>query len=323
MKFVRLNTASAAARIQPAPRPPMSDLMPDGPPVLAAKYRVERCLGEGAFGRVFAARHVELGHLVAVKVMKNEARNVPGAVRRFLQEARVVARMRSQHVARVLDMGTLETGAPYLVLEHLEGEDLASLLLRAGPLPAPQAVLYLLQACHALAEAHGLGVVHRDLKPANLFVTRGLDGEALLKVLDFGISKMRTASVGPTLTKSHGVLGSPEYMAPEQIASPRDVDPRADLWSLGVILHELVVGRRPFDAPDLIALCVAVSYDPTPRLGSDAPAGLQEVVERCLAKKPEGRYDAIAALAAALVPFGGPEAPELGRQIAAISGRAA
>jgi serine/threonine protein kinase len=297
--------------------------------ILIGKYSLEQSLGEGGFGRIFAARHVELDQRVALKVMKDEVRKVPGAVKRFLREARTVARMRSEHVARVLDIGTMDTGAPYIALEYLEGADLASVLEESHTLPPRDVVDFVLQACHAVAEAHAMGVIHRDLKPANLFLTRSVDGTPLIKVLDFGIATMRpdhaASSASPRLTKTNGLLGSPEYMSPEQIAAPRTVDARADVWSLGVILFELMSGRLPFQGTSAVALCVEVTYGAAPSLRAHAPSvpeDLSRVVERCLAKSPPHRFADVAELAAALVPHGGPQAAVLGLKIAAIGAHA-
>jgi serine/threonine protein kinase len=294
--------------------------------ILVGRYSLERSLGEGGYGRIFAARHVELEQMVALKVMKDDVRRMPGAVKRFLREARTVARMRSEHVARVLDIGTMDSGAPYIALEYLEGADLATVLEGSGPLSPRDAVDFVVQACHALAEAHAMGVIHRDLKPANLFLTRSVDGAPLIKVLDFGIATMRpehvATSASSRLTKTEGLLGSPEYMSPEQIATPRTVDARADVWSLGVVLYELLSGRLPFAGISPVALCVDITYAATPSLQAVAPAvpaGLCQVIERCLAKSPKDRFADVAELVAALAPHGGAQAGPLAGQVAAIT----
>src|SRR5215831_21397407 len=205
--------------------------------VLANKYRVLEGLGAGGMGVVLLVEHMELGQRMAIKMMRPDAVGDVGAVTRFLREARAAAGLESEHVVRIFDVGTLESGVPYMVMELLRGEDLSRVLHANGPLPISEAVDYVLQACHAIAEAHGLGIVHRDLKPSNLFLTRRSDGSPLIKVLDFGVSKIAAAEGRNDLTCSNAVLGSPVYMSPEQAKNARSVDARADVWSLGVILH--------------------------------------------------------------------------------------
>jgi eukaryotic-like serine/threonine-protein kinase len=273
--------------------------------VLSEKYQVERVLGMGGMGVVLAARHVALGQRVAIKLLRPEIAKLPEAAERFLREARASTSLKSQHVAHVLDVGALASGAPYMVLEYLEGRDLHDLARSGTPLPIASTVEYVLQAAEALAEAHGAGIVHRDLKPANLFLTSGSDGSALVKVLDFGISKA-TLPGERGLTQTDAVLGSPGYMAPEQIRSTKHVDQRADIWGLGVCLHELVTGRPPFDGESVAAVSVQIAMEPAPLLHTlrpDAPEGLSRVVERCLEKDPSKRYANMGELAGALLPF--------------------
>ena len=212
--------------------------------MLAGKYRVERVLGAGGMGVVVLARHVQLDQLVALKFLLAQSLTNPKVVARFEREARAVVKLKSEHVARVLDVGTMEAGAPYIVMEYLEGEDLSQTVERRGPLPVAEAVDYLLQACEALAEAHGMGIVHRDLKPGNLFLTRRVDGKSLVKVLDFGISKLEGGREDLALTQPAEVVGSPKYMSPEQLRASRLADARSDIWSLGVILYELITDRK-------------------------------------------------------------------------------
>jgi serine/threonine-protein kinase len=206
--------------------------------VLLGKYRIEHVLGHGGMGMVLGARHLELGELFALKLLLPHALADEDLKHRFAREARAAARLKGEHAARVHDIGRLEDGAPYMVMEYLEGTDLRALLRARGPLPAAEAVDYMLQACHAIREAHALGIVHRDLKPANLFLARRPDGSACMKVLDFGISK-ELGSVAGDLTKTGELLGSPLYMSPEQMVRRRDVDGRSDVWALGVVLYEL------------------------------------------------------------------------------------
>jgi serine/threonine protein kinase len=276
---------------------------------LAGKYHVERILGAGGMGVVVAARHVQLDVPVALKFMLDTALADRNLVMRFQREARATARLRSEHVVRVSDVGTLDSGAPYMVMEYLEGDDLAALLARLGPPPIAHAVEYLLQACEALDEAHRAGLVHRDVKPANLFLTRRPNGTPCIKVLDFGISKgvqmvSETGSLHTTNTQA--VFGSPLYMAPEQMRSARDVDARADIWSLGATLYELLTGRVPFLAGSLINLMFSVANDSPPPLRAMRPeisGALERVVLRCLEKDRERRYQSVRAVASAMAPF--------------------
>src|SRR3954454_18638740 len=214
--------------------------------VLAGKYRIERVLGRGGMGVVVAAHHIHLDEKVAIKFLLPEAVANAEVLGRFVREARAAVRIKSEHVARVSDVGTLEGGEPYMVMEYLEGSDLAEWLLQRGALPVEQAVEFLLQASEAIAEAHALGIVHRDLKPANLFVVRRADGLLSIKVLDFGISKVTDASMAAgAATSTLALMGSPLYMSPEQMESARTADARSDIWSLGVILYELLTGACP------------------------------------------------------------------------------
>ena len=278
--------------------------------VLADKYRVDWVLGTGSTGVVLAAYHLKLHQRVAIKLLLPEAVSNPEAVKRFEHEARAAVKIKSEHVARVIDIGSLEGGAPYIVMEHLQGEDLAARLARTGPLPVEEAVDFVMQACEAIAEAHGLGIVHRDLKPANLYCVRGSDGQASIKVLDFGISKVLDDgglhALGE-MTKSSIVVGSPFYMSPEQMQAPRTVDARTDIWSIGVILHELLAGSVPFPGETLPQISVRVARSPPPSLRlvrSEVPPGLESVIARCLEKSAKKRYKSIADLAAALGRFG-------------------
>ncbi|HEU4726533.1 MAG TPA: serine/threonine-protein kinase, partial [Kofleriaceae bacterium] len=220
-------------------------------------------------------------------------------VQRFLREAQAAVRLKSEHVARVIDVGALETGAPYMVLEYLEGSDLSS--FPRSQLSIGGIVDLMLQACEALAEAHSLGIVHRDIKPANFFITRGADGVPLLKVLDFGISKAPMA--GSNLTATQSVMGTPAYMSPEQMRSSRDVDHRSDIWALGIVLYELLQGAPPFGGDTFSSMVIKVVTDPLPRLTVHLPGELDAIVYRCLEKDPANRFQNVAELAQALASY--------------------
>ena len=278
--------------------------------LLAGKYRIEREIGEGGMGKVVVARHLELDEPVAIKFLLPEALGNPEAVMRFAREARASVKIKSEHVARTLDVGKLENGAPYMVMEYLNGADLGARLRQSGPLAIEQAVDFTLQACQALADAHAIGIIHRDIKPSNLFVIRKTDGNESVKVLDFGISKVTGAVATLTdmgITRTQTLMGSPLYMSPEQMASSRNVGVSSDIWALGITLHELVTGSTPFAGETITELCSQVLTQPTPRLRTwrpDAPEGLQAIIDCCLEKEPAKRYPNVAELALALMPFG-------------------
>jgi eukaryotic-like serine/threonine-protein kinase len=277
--------------------------------ILAGKYRVDKVLGVGGMGVVVAAHHIQLDDRVAIKFLLPETLGNGDAVMRFAREARAAVKIKSEHVARVTDVGTLENGAPYMVMEYLEGGDLSAWLVEQGRLPVEQAIDLLLQGCEAIAEAHAIGIVHRDLKPANLFVARLPGGVQSVKVLDFGISKLTgfSASGGESsATKTSALLGSPLYMSPEQMRSSKDVDARSDIWALGVILYELLAGAAPFIADSMPELVFKV-VDGAPlsllELRPDLPAGLEAVIFRCLEKDRSRRFQTVGDLAGALGQF--------------------
>jgi serine/threonine-protein kinase len=277
--------------------------------VLAGKYRVERVLGAGGMGVVVAAHHIQLDEKVALKFLLPEALGNAEATARFIREARAAVKIKSEHVASVKDVGTLPNGAPYMVMEYLEGGDLAGWVKQRGALPIDQAVEFVIQACVAVAEAHGLGIVHRDLKPANLFCVRRADGQLSIKVLDFGISKMTDpAASGPgmMMTKTAALMGSPLYMSPEQMRSSKDVDAGTDIWALGVILFELVTGRPPFMGDSVPEVAIKIAMEPPPSMRAfrpDVPAGLEAVVFKSLEKNRATRYRNVGELSLALLPF--------------------
>jgi serine/threonine-protein kinase len=292
---------------------------------IGGKYVVERLLGQGGMGVVVAARHTQLGHEVAIKLLLPQALGVGEAVSRFLREARAAVRLRSEHVVRVHDVDTLANGTPYVVMELLRGLDLAQLSAARGPLPISEAVDYVLQACVAIAEAHAAGIVHRDLKPANLFLAVGHDDRPIVKVLDFGISKLTGAegAGSKALTSTTAVMGSPQYMSPEQVRNPRTVDGRCDIWALGVILQELLAAAPPFDADTVLGVCAQILSEPPARLRQarpDLPPELEEVVLACLQKDREQRVQNVGALARALRAFASPAGAALVDRIAHLVG---
>ena len=283
------------------------------------KFRVERVLGQGGMGVVVMARHVELDQPVAIKLLKEGVLDGDEAVQRFMREARALARLGGDHVVRVSDIGRLPSGTPYMVMEYLEGEDLSAVLRQRGALPAEEVADALIQACAGLAGAHATGLVHRDLKPANLFRARQPDGTTLIKVLDFGIAK----SLGGTrLTAEFAVLGSPRYMSPEQLRTPRDVDARADIWALGAIGYRLLTDKPPFEGEGLDGLMDAMltgRRTPLRALHTDLPGALVDAIERCLSVEREARFGSVAELARALAAAGPPGSKERAERIATSS----
>jgi serine/threonine protein kinase len=302
----------------------MSELSLQPGTVLGGKYVVERVIGQGGMGVVAAAYHVQLEQRVALKLMWPQATENPEAVSRFFREARAAARISSEHVVRVFDVGALENGAPYIAMEYLQGADLAQVLATRGRLAAEEAIDYLLQACEALAEAHAAGVVHRDLKPGNLFLAQRVDGQQLIKVLDFGISKMTAlpgASAQVTMTQTSALMGSPLYMSPEQMASAKAVDARSDIWALGVVAYEMLSGTPPFVAQTLPQVCAMILTEEPQSLAArvpSLPSTIVSAVERCLRKEPAHRYQSVAELAAALEPIASPRARQSIERIARV-----
>jgi serine/threonine-protein kinase len=278
--------------------------------ILAGKYRVERILGVGGMGVVVAAHHVHLDTKVAIKLLLPEMLAQPEAAVRFAREARNAVRITNEHVARVWDVGTLDNGAPYMVMEFLQGADLSSLLAQRGQLPIEEAVDFVLQGMEAIAEAHALGIVHRDLKPANLFCIRRPDGRLSIKVLDFGISKSTlpgAISQNLAMTAPAARMGSPFYMSPEQIEFAHTVDARTDIWAMGVVLFEILTGKVPFYGETISEVSFKIAARPPTALRPhrpDAPEGLERAIFTCLEKDRDRRFRNVAELALALLPFG-------------------
>jgi len=270
--------------------------------LLDGRFEVERTLGQGGMGIVVAARDRVLRRTVAIKLMRPEFSSAPELAARFLREARTAAKLRSEHVARILHVGEVR-GVPYFVMEYSPGHDLAEELKRNGPPELELSLEYVLQLLEALAEAHRAGIVHRDLKPANLYLTVREDDSPTLKVLDFGISKSGDVSVGGKLTLDGAMIGSPVYMSPEQIKDSANVDARSDIWSVGVLAFELVSGIQPFRAKTVPAMIAAVCANPPPALPPWVPLELQSVILKCLEKDPAQRFQSVEELARALSPF--------------------
>jgi serine/threonine protein kinase len=303
----------------PPPEAPASPLAVGD--VLAGKYRVDRILGAGGMGVVIAATHLTLHQKVAIKFLLPSGAQLPETAERFLREARAAVRLKSEHVAKVIDVGTLEDGAPYMVMEYLEGATLGQVVRQHGALPIADAVAFVMQACEAVAEAHAAGIVHRDLKPDNLFLTRRVDGQPLVKVLDFGIAKLTGIDAKLALTRSASVVGSPLYMPPEQLRSAKHVDARADIWALGTVLFELLTGRLPFVAQTFPELCMKVAQDPAPAPSehrAEIPPELDAAVLRCLQKDVALRFQNVGDMAHALQPFAPEEARDFAKRITSV-----
>jgi serine/threonine protein kinase len=287
--------------------------------VIGDKYRVETELGRGGFGVVVKARHLAIDQIVAIKILTaGEDSEWHDDAARFKREAQATAALRSEHVVRILDVDFLPDRSPYMVMEYLEGETLHYAIHTRGPLSIEESCDHMVQVLAALAEAHGAGIVHRDLKPANVLVTKGAGGTMVAKVLDFGVSKIAahsgigTASgVAQPLTKTGAVIGTVAYMAPEQMVDAKRVDARADLWSVGIMLYELLTKQTPFGPatdPTIVTSMLTKPPVPLSSLRPDVPPKLEKVVLRCLAKLPEKRQATAAAVAAALAPFTSPRA---------------
>lgn len=294
--------------------------------IIAGKFRIERLLGNGGMGYVFAARHIDLDQLVAIKFLTRGAlADDEEAYARFRLEARSTVRLTSEHIAKVHDVGVHENDEPYIVMEYLDGVDLGAIAKQRGTVSVAEACDYVLQACDGLGEAHSVGIVHRDVKLANLFVTKRASGRPLLKVLDFGVSKSSRDGASLDFTRTETMLGSPRFMSPEQMNDPRSVDGRTDVWSLGVVLYRLVGGRAPFEGDTIGRVCAMVlTEEPAPlgTLRQDLPNGFEQVVSRCLAKDRAHRISDVASLAAALAPYASdPEAAlDRAHHIAAMLG---
>lgn len=301
-------------RSQDAVNPPSelaseSDAVPRPGDLVGGKFRITETLGQGGMGIVLGGEHLDLRQLVAIKVLRPALAKEPDALARFLREARAAASIKSRHAVRIYDVGTSEAGVPYMVMERLHGVGVEALLEKQGALPVEQAVQIVVEAAEAIAEAHGLGIIHRDVKPSNLFLSSDASGAPIVKVLDFGISKRVTVDDGhesASLTAPQTLLGSPQYMSPEQLRDPRSVDERTDVWGLGVTLYELLTGRVPFECDSIPELC-ALIFNSTPARADtvrpEIPSSLADVIVDCLTKRAEARIQSVPALVARLVPF--------------------
>ena len=272
--------------------------------VLNGRYLIEEQLGSGGMGNVYAARHVKLGTRLAIKVLLPELLSDADAIGRFAREARAAAKIADENVVRILDVGQTDSGAPYMVMEFLEGKDGAEYLKEHGRLSIEHAIDVMLQSCAALGAAHAMHIIHRDIKPSNLFFVPRSAGRPLVKMLDFGVSKIvSNDQMASRVTKAGSILGSPGYVPPEQWFNANSDDKRSDIWALGILFYELLTGQVPFVAPSLPVLATKIAYEPPipPRnLRAEIPADLETVLLRCLEKSPDKRFQDVSSMALAL-----------------------
>ncbi len=272
--------------------------------VLGGRYRLVALIGSGGMGTVWEAEHVEIGHKVAVKLMHSEATRDADRVARFRREAHVAGNLGHDNICNVLDIGFSDEHGLYLVMPLLRGKSLAAILDELGSLPIARALDITAQVLDALGAAHAAGIIHRDLKPDNVFVGRVGDREDFVKVLDFGISNVSAAVEGSQpLTQTGIVLGTPDYMAPEQARGRKDIDARVDLWAAGVMLYQMLTGERPFpgeSANEIIVKIVTEEFTPLATLRRDVPADVQALVNRAMARDREDRFPDAASMRAAV-----------------------
>jgi eukaryotic-like serine/threonine-protein kinase len=294
---------------RPGSRDPSSlPPLPEVGSVIAGKYAIVRVLGEGGMGVVYEARHVRLRQNVALKTLLPSMLEHDVIISRFEREARSAGQLRSRHTARVMDVDTTSDGLPYMVMELLSGHDLAVELERRTCIPVGEAADILLQACAAMIEAHSLGIIHRDLKPSNLFL-EAEDGGRIVKVLDFGISKVQNER-DAKLTDANVVVGTAMYMSPEQVRASHSVDARTDIWALGVILYEMLAGRAPWmGTPTQVAAAIVTEDAPDVRAFCQLPNDVAFILQKALQRRPEHRFNDVRELVAALAPFAPPRTP--------------
>ena len=290
------------------PRASREDWVPSAGSIISERYRVGDVIGAGGMGAVVRAERIVLREPVAIKFLHPKLCVDPESKERFLREAMATSRIKNEHVVRIIDVGSTDAGLPYMVMDLLEGRDLGD-VIASGRLSVSDAVDYVLQVCEALADAHSAGIVHRDLKPSNLWLTQRSDGSPLVKVLDFGISKLTEVEGGASkLTETNAVFGSPTYMSPEQIRSSKKVNARTDVWSMGVVLFELLTLKLPFEAESMAGALAAISADPPTLLRAerpDAPAELEHAIGMSL-EKDVSRRASLAEWAGLLRPFASP-----------------
>lgn len=270
--------------------------------LIADRYHVLRKIGEGGMGLLYACFDTVLSREVAVKLMQRSLASEPLIAERLMREARLAAQLR-RHVAQVFDCGMLETGEPYIVMELLSGRDMYAVLRESGPITPGELGAVMLQVCDGLAEAHEKGIIHRDLKPENLFCATEPDGGVVIKIVDFGVSKQVSGRRLRAQTNPGESVGSPQYMSPEQITSPSEVDGRTDIWSLGVVMYELLTGALPFQGAGTAQICAAVLTEPVPPISQyrqDVPPALEFIIRRCLEKDRARRFPDVVQLSAAL-----------------------
>ncbi|CAN5349174.1 hypothetical protein BH09MYX1_BH09MYX1_35120 [soil metagenome] len=294
----------------PHPAPPAAPPSVQIGSILAGKYRIEEKLGEGGMGVVYGGLHLELKTRVAIKFLLPDAMTDARAKARFLREARLAASIEGEHSTRIQDVTIDESGRAFIVMERLSGESADARLIREGRLGLADAATIIVQMLDAVAEAHARGLVHRDLKPANLFLTERPGESIWVKVLDFGISKLTEETKDEesiTLTAPRTLLGSPEYMSPEQLRDSASVDLRSDLWACGVTLYELLSGQTPFrgdNLADLCALVLAASPPPLSTVGVErVPPDVERIIRKCLEKERSNRPRNAYEVASALAPF--------------------